>query len=176
MTDTQPAWYAIRTKPNNEKVARLNYEQQGFTVYLPLISKVVRHARQKKQVLRPFFPGYLFLHLAPEERNWPTIAATRGSAGPVHFGESYIPVPDWLVDTLKEREEKGAISQAALKRQTIRAGDTVTVNLNDGGATEGLFFSWRGEENVIVLLNFLGRMVRTTLPQDRVEPQATSGT
>ncbi|HSR36420.1 MAG TPA: transcription termination/antitermination NusG family protein, partial [Desulfurivibrionaceae bacterium] len=49
-------WFAIRTKPNRETNARLQYERQGYVVYLPLIRKKVRHARRKEEVLRPFFP------------------------------------------------------------------------------------------------------------------------
>lgn len=55
------SWFVIRTKPNSEKIALLNCERQGFPAYLPLIRKTIRHARTKKEVLRPLFPGYLFL-------------------------------------------------------------------------------------------------------------------
>ncbi len=162
-------WYAIRTKPNKEQVACLNCEQQGLTVYLPMIRKTVRHARQKKDVLRPFFPGYLFLRLTPEELNWPTIRSTRGVLEPVHFGGTYVPVPDWIIDQLKDREESGALNQSALKRQTLQPGTEVAVNLGNHSETEGVVFSWRGKDNVIVLLNLLSRKVRVTVSQDRVD-------
>lgn len=165
-------WFAIRTKPNRELNARLQYERQGFVVYLPMIRKIVRHARRKEEVLRPFFPGYLFLHLAPEERNWVTIASTRDALGPVRFGDQYVPVPAWVIDDLKTREEGGAILLAALQKAQLRPGAAVEVRLDEATTAPGLVYSLRGEENVVVLLQLMGRQVKTTVPVDQVSPQA----
>lgn len=164
-------WFAIRTKPNRELNARLQYERQGFVVYLPLIRKVVRHARRKEEVLRPFFPGYLFLHLAPAERNWVTIASTRDAIGPVCFGDQYVPVPAWIIDDLKAREEEGAISLAALQKERLVAGAPVDVQLDGDTVTQGIVYSMRGEENVVVLLNLMNRLVKTTVPLGQVTPR-----
>lgn len=162
-------WYAIRTKPNKEQVACLNCRQQGLTVYLPTIRKTIHHARQKKDVLRPFFPGYLFLMLTPEQLNWSTIRSTRGVLEPVHFGGTYVPVPDWIIDQLKDREESGALSQSELKRQALQPGTEVAVSLSNDSETEGVVFGWHGKDNVIVLLNLLSRKVRVTVSQERVD-------
>lgn len=164
-------WFAIRTKPNKEQHARLEYERQGYVVYLPLIRKTVRHARRKEEVLRPFFPGYLFLHLAPSERHWVTIGSTRNAIGPVRFGDQYVPVPDWVVDDLKAREESGAISLTALQKERLSPGAAVEVKLDETTTVSGLVYSLRGEENVVVLLELMGRQVKTTVSVDQVDPR-----
>ena len=164
-------WFAIRTKPNKELGARLQFEQQGFVVYLPLIRKLVRHARRKEEVFRPFFPGYLFLHLAVEERNWVAIASTRDAIGPVHFGDQYVPVPDWIIDDLKAREEDGAISLATVHKGWLSHGAAVDVTLGGDTITQGVVYSLRGEENVMVLLQLMGRQVKATIPLDQVAPR-----
>lgn len=74
----KPQWYAIHTKPKQEGIAGLNYQRQGYHVYLPQLRTIVRHARRTTEKMVPFFPGYLFLHLPPEQRNWTAIASTRG--------------------------------------------------------------------------------------------------
>lgn len=164
-------WFAIRTKPNREVHARLHYERQGYVVYLPMIRKVVRHARRKEEVLRPFFPGYLFLHLAPTERHWVTIASTREAIGPVRFGDQYVPVPDWVINDLKAREDEGAISLAALQKERLVAGAAVDVQLDGDTVTQGVVYSVRGEENVVVLLQLMNRLVKTTVPLGQVTPR-----
>lgn len=164
-------WFAIRTKPNREMNARGQYERQGYVVYLPLIRKTVRHARRREEVLRPFFPGYLFLHLAPAERHWVTIASTRDAIGPVCFGDQYVPVPEWVIEDLKAREEGGAISLAELQRERLSPGAAVEVRLDETTTAPGLVYSQRGEENVVVLLSLMGRQVKTTVPLDQVSPQ-----
>lgn len=158
-------WFAIRTKPNKEQLARINYQQQDYEVYLPLFRTIVRHARRTKEVLKPFFPGYLFLFLAPEERDWIAISSTRGALGPVCFGDQYIPVPDWVIDGLKHQEESpGILSPAKALANQFAAGAPVEVVLGDGVVTEGTIFSFDGGKNVIVLLDLLQRRVKATVP------------
>jgi transcriptional antiterminator RfaH len=167
--DTPREWFAIRTKPQQEQFAKFHYERQGYEVYLPMMRTIVRHARRTVEKFRAFFPGYLFLHLAPDERNWVTIAATRGAIGPICFGDQYVPVPDWIIADLRAREdESGAVPMTELQRKRLAPGMAVELRLDDDTFAPGLLYSFSGKENVVVLLNFLNRQVKTTLPLDRV--------
>lgn len=53
-------WYAVSTKPHQEKQAEAHIKQWGIECLLPLlkVSKVIR--RTRKTVIQPLFPGYLF--------------------------------------------------------------------------------------------------------------------
>ncbi len=162
-------WYAVRAKPNKEKVAEANYRNQGLVVYLPLMKTVRSHARRREEVLRPVFPGYLFLHLAPEECNWTAISSTRGVIGPISFGEAPVPVPDWVIEGLRAKEdEAGVIRPAEFQRPRLAAGAEVEVELEGGGTTRGIFCSFRGEDNVMILMDILKRQVPARVPVDRV--------
>lgn len=170
--DDSKEWFAIRAKPQQEQVARLHYERQGYVVYLPLMRVIVRHARRCEEKLKPFFPGYLFLHLAPGERNWVAISSTRGALGPVCFGDQYPPVPEWIIADLKAREDKsGSVPLAELRKKGLNPGTAVAVQLDDDTSAHGLFYSFSGQDNVVVLLDFLNRQVKTTLPLDMVQRQ-----
>lgn len=165
-------WYAIRTKPHKEEVARANYQNQQLVVYLPRMRVIRRHARRTEEVLRPIFPGYLFLHLASAERDWAAISSTRGVLGPVSFGEyHYPPVPEWVIENLKAKEdEAGIITPGAFLKPRLTPGAEVEVELDGGGSARGFFCSFRGEENVVILLDLLQRQVRATVPLDRIRP------
>lgn len=165
----QPQWYAICTKAKQEEIARLNYQRQGYRVYLPQLRKTVRHARRDTSKLTPFFPGYLFLHLAPMERNWTTIASTRGSSGALCFGDTYVPIPDWVIDDLKAREDiSRTIPMADLIKKKLEPGCVVTVNMTGDENIQGVVYSSRGSENVDVLLTILGRQVKATVALARI--------
>ena len=97
MQETEKKWFAVRTKPRQEEIATMHYMRQGFTVYSPKVQSIRRHARKTEQVMRPLFPGYIFLHLAPREKDWTAIGSTIGSIGPVRFNDNYPPVPDWVI-------------------------------------------------------------------------------
>jgi transcriptional antiterminator RfaH len=168
--DAPREWFAIRTKPQQEQVAKLHYQRQGYVVYLPMMRTIVRHARRTEEKLKPFFPGYLFLHLAPPERNWVAISSTRGALGPICFGDQYVPVPAWIIADLQAKEDgSGAVPLAELQKKGLTPGAKVAVQLDDDTSAQGLFYSFSGQENVVVLLSFLNRQVKATLTLDRVQ-------
>lgn len=166
-------WYVVRTKSNREMNARLQYERQQYEVYLPLIKKVVRHARSKKEVLRPFFPGYLFLHLDPETCDWVSICSTIDVIGPVRFGDRYAPVEDWIIEDLKARETDGVISLRPISPEWLVPGAAVGVRIDDGIIAPGIVYSTREKDNVQVLLQLLGRELNIKVSGDRLHPCET---
>ena len=158
-------WFAIRTQPRKEQVARKHYEQQGFIVYLPLILTIRRHARRIDKIPRPLFPGYVFLHLSIEDRRWNTIRSTIGAIGPVRFGEYYPPVPDWVIEGLRVREdESGLISLRFQQESMFKPGDRVSVVLGNLEYIEGIFQAVRGEDRALILMEILRREVSTHVP------------
>jgi transcriptional antiterminator RfaH len=166
----KPLWYAIRTKAKQEDLAKSHYERQSYCVYLPQLRSTVRHARQTTEKLTAFFPGYLFLHLAPVERNWTAISSTRGSLGALCFGDTYIPVPDWVVEDLKAREDKNrAIPMASLIKEKLIPGCIVTVNMAGEKSTQAIIYSSKGSKNVEVLLTILDRQVRAKVALARIK-------
>ncbi len=158
-------WFAVRTQPMKEAVAMLHYQRQGYEVWFPRIRKTVRHARSIKKVLRPLFPGYLFLHLAPMERNWVTIASTIGAIGPVRFGDFYPPVPEWLIQELKNSEaQEGFISMPHDESLGIKPGDRVAVQGENDTEIQGIFQCLKGKDRALILLDILKREVPTEVP------------
>ena len=158
-------WFAIKTQPRKEEIAKRHYERQDFIAYLPLVLTIRRHARRVDQVRRPLFPGYLFLHLSKEERMWTTIGSTIGAIGPVRFGEYYPPVPDWVVEGLRSREdENGLISLSFRQKSQLKSGDRVTVVMGNLEYIEGIFQADRGEDRALILLEILRSEVPTIVP------------
>jgi len=159
MHETKRKWFAVRTKPRQEQRAIMHYKRQGFIVYLPMVQSVRRHARKTEQVMRPLFPGYIFLHLSPEERDWTAIGSTIGAIGPVRFNNYYPPVPDWVIAGIQAREnDNGYIPLRSLGDKTLKAGTRVAVSLG-AKEIEGVFLNFRDEDRVIVLLDILQRQL-----------------
>ena len=157
-------WFAIRTQPRKEQIARKHYEQQDFIVYLPLILTTRRHARRIDKVHRPLFPGYVFLHLSIEDRRWDTIGCTIGATGPVRFGEYYPPVPDWVIEGLRVREDESGLISLGSQGSTFKPGDRVSVVLENLEYIEGIFQAARGEDRALILMEILRRQVSTMVP------------
>jgi transcriptional antiterminator RfaH len=81
------------------------------------------------------------------------ISATRGALGPICFGDQYVPVPDWIIADLQAREDgSGAVPLVESQKKGLTPGAAVAVQLDDDTFAQGLFYSFSGQENVVVLL------------------------
>jgi transcriptional antiterminator RfaH len=169
MSGAKKKWFAVRTKSGQEELARVHYLRQGFSVYSPKVQNIRRHARRTELVLRPLFPGYLFLHLNAEEQDWTAIGSTIGSIGPVHFNDYYPPVPDWVIAGIRARENcSGYIPLKAMADTMLKSGAKVKVALGDK-EIDGIFLQFRDEDRVIVLLDILHRQLPVIAPLSKMK-------
>jgi len=100
INDKQPKWYAIHTKPSQEKTAREHLERQGYEVFLPLIKAKKRLRGKWTNRIEALFPRYLFIRLAMFEDNFAPIRSTRGVHRIVRFGNYPAQVPSDFVRAL----------------------------------------------------------------------------
>ncbi len=162
-------WFAIRTKPRKEFYAQKNLIRQGYETYLPVIKKLISHARKKSIEPRPFFAGYLFIRVKPDECNWPAINSTYGVLRAVRFGDVYPPVPDALIEELKSREDaSGLISVDPLKTVPYRPGDKVFVRRGEG-LIDAVFQAMSSEDRAVVLIELLKQQIRVEVPINTIE-------
>src|ERR1700674_1287007 len=102
-------WFVVRTQSRAEEKAMQHLTNQGFAAYLPRYRRRVRHARRNEIVLRPLFPGYLFVHLDPNRCRWRSINGTVGVHEILANGDTPLAVLDRIIEEIKGREnETGA--------------------------------------------------------------------
>jgi hypothetical protein len=79
----------------------------------------------------------------------------------------------WVVrvDLQAKEDGSGAVPLADLQRTGLKPGAAVLVQLDDDTSTQGLFYSFSGQENVVVLWSLLNRQVKATLSLDRAQRQ-----
>ncbi|PPR11157.1 MAG: Transcription antitermination protein RfaH [Alphaproteobacteria bacterium MarineAlpha11_Bin1] len=161
-------WYVVHTHANGEQKARHHLERQGFSVYLPLYSRRISHARKVSWRPRPLFPRYLFVSLDLDAEPWRKIMSTIGVLYMICHQESPAPVPDGIVEEIRDAENAtGQVSPG--KRMKLSSGDTVQITAGAMVDRIGLFEGRTDDERVIVLLELMGRRVRTTVPVDTIE-------
>jgi transcriptional antiterminator RfaH len=161
------AWYLIHTKARQETTALTNLERQGFTCYLPKITKEAKGSG-KRTKSEAMFPRYLFIHLETGEsgNNWMPIRSTRGVDKLVQFGETYPCVEDQLVHSLRERERDTPL-QPILKK-----GDGVQILDGPFQDLDAIFYTDDSEHRVIILINFLLRQLPVKVDRDKVRKHA----
>lgn len=156
------SWFVVQTQSRAEAKAKLHLVNQGFDTYMPVYQRRVRHARRTEMVMRPLFPGYLFVRLDPDMHRWRSINGTVGVRQILTNGNMPRYVPDRIIDEIIEREdENGAVK---LTPPTFSPGQRV--RMVDGAFAEisGLFEEIRDEARAVLLISLLGRKVRVSVP------------
>ncbi len=154
--NVQAKWYAIHTKPRQEKTAREHLERQGYEVCLPLIKAKKRLRGKWTNHIDPLFPRYLFIRLAMFEDNFAPIRSTRGVHQIVRFGDYPAQVPsDFVRALIANQDNLLGINKG--RQATFKKGEKVTVIEGPLKGLTGIIENDNGEERVILMLNLLGR-------------------
>lgn len=168
MTDLQRGrWVVATTHPNSEGIALQNLERQRFNVYCPMIRKRRSHARKVDMVLRPLFPGYVFVHLDPDAPSWRPIQSTMGIRTLVRFGDEPATLDNLFIQGLRAREEDGAVVRP---QNPFKVGQKVQI---EGGPLDGLFahiLSLSDKDRIVVLLDVMNRGVKTMVDSRQLTP------
>ena len=158
----------VHTQARQEMLALQHLLDQRFEAYLPCFKKVRHHARKVDEVLAPLFPRYLFVGIDLAIDPWRSINGTRGVAYLLTNAGQPLWIPNTIVEDLKAQEDaNGVVPISILDR--FAPGDQVRVK---EGAFEGqtaVFEQWTDCARVALLLNFLGRQTRVTLPAYVIE-------
>ena len=156
-------WYVLQTQLHGEQRACFHLQKQGFHSYLPRCLKRRSHARKINWVRAPMFPRYMFVSLNPKVDQWRAIRSTVGVSHLICHGNKPTPVPFGVVEDIKAREdENGLISLNC--DVNFRPGDSVEVTHGPMADHSGIFDSTDDQERVFILLDIMGRTVKTRLP------------
>jgi transcriptional antiterminator RfaH len=113
------------------------------------------------------FPRYLFVAIDLNVQRWRSIYSTIGVSRLVCNGDDPTPVPDGVVESLKQREDGSGFIKLDC-RPRFRAGDKIRVLEGAFSSCLGLFEGMAERERIAILLDLLGRKVRVVLDADLV--------
>lgn len=165
--DTATAWVAVSTHPHRERTALDNLQRQGFVAYCPLIRRSRSHARRVEEVLRPLFPGYLFVDIGPEREGWRPILSTYGVRMLVRCGDQPSLMDDRFIRALKDREVDGAIVRPSVP---YVVGQQVQVTSGPFDGTIATILALEEKDRLTVLLDLMSRRVKVRLEGAQVAP------
>ena len=149
-----PKWIVARTRPNCEKQATRNLENQGFQYYRPALleRKLVR--KQIKMVDVSLFPNYLFVQITDR---YHVLNSTYGIASIV--GNNGVPsiVQDKIIEGLKKLEKNGFIQLPEERR--LKVGDAVTIQKGAMAGQQALVARMPVKERQKILLALLNNKI-----------------
>jgi transcriptional antiterminator RfaH len=149
-------WAAVQFHGQRERMATHFLTLAGFTIWLPRFRErcIIRGRRQ--HVLRPLFPGYLFLLI---ELQWHAAKTAPGVTRLVMDGLTPARVPDRVIEELRGKERNGVI-ELPKPPPRLRPGGRVKVVQGPFRGHLGLCVGMTPHERVTVLLSLLGSQQR----------------
>lgn len=147
-------WYVLRSKPRKENVVWEQVCAKKIEGYYPRIRVNPVNPRSRK--IRPYFPGYLFVHVDLDDISLSTLNWMPHTLGLVCFDGVPAPVPANFVYAL--RKKLAEINEAGGEIfDGLKQGDPVKIEDGPFAGYEALFDArLTGKERVRVLLQMLG--------------------
>jgi transcription antitermination factor NusG len=163
-------WYVVRTKPRKEEFLSDQMMIRRIDIYNPRIRVQVVNPRARKT--RPYFPGYVFVHLDLAKTGTFSMQYIPGAAGLVSFGGEVAEVPDGLVHAIQQRVDE--INNAGGELfDVLKMGETVVIHSGPFVGYEAIFDArLPGSDRVRVLLKLLkNRQMPVDLPAGQIRPK-----
>ena len=92
-------WYVLQSKPNKEMALARELDVRGFEYFYPYLR--VRPVNPRSRKIRPYFPGYLFLHTDIDQVGASVFQWMPYSSGLVSFDRAPATVPPNLVEAIR---------------------------------------------------------------------------
>jgi transcription antitermination factor NusG len=161
-------WYVLRSKPSKEMILWRELLARGLEAFFPHLR--VRPVDPRNRKIRPYFPGYLFLHTDIEQLGISVIRWMPYSSGLVAFDGAPAWVPENMVQAIRRHVDELNTTRL-VEKAGLQPGDPLIVR---GGPFDGYeaIFDARipGRERVRVFLTLLQRrQVNVELPLSQVE-------
>jgi transcription elongation factor/antiterminator RfaH len=159
-------WYVVRSLPRQEAKARFHLLEQGFSAFLPMMTKTVRHARQSRTVRSAVFPSYMFVALDLGRDRWRSVNGTYGVASLIMTHGAPEAVPVGVVEQLI-----GYLDDDGVVRfdRDLREGQSVRVASGPFANAIGRLERLDANGRVRVLLDLMGGKVPALLERSALE-------
>ena len=164
----QRCWYVAQLKPSGLQLATRNLERQKFAVFCPMQLVDRRRGSRVTSVAEPFFPGYLFVALAPAGGEMRAASNTRGVARLVTIGaQGPQPVQNALIAALQSQCSPEGIMQPP-EVESFEVGEEVQVTAGPLAGQVSRIVALAPEDRIWMLLDLMGRETRVAVKRKDV--------
>ena len=162
------SWIIAKHKPNQYKIALINLERQNYEFFQPTFKTISRRQNKFKEIIKPVFPGYIFIAINLEENNWHKINNTKGISNIIVFGNNIPLIKYELIQELKYRFSSDNIPKA----------DNLFIIGMNAIFSDGPFAHLIGKiselddnQRIWILLDILGTQTRVSINRLNLTPQ-----
>jgi transcriptional antiterminator RfaH len=157
-------WIVATTKPNKEKLAYVNLIRQGFSVFLPKIKKITTVFSSSNILLKPLFPGYIFIDIS--KVNWVKINSTYGVKEVLAIDGNPLYVPEKILNLIKSKCDKNDVYQ---KKFYLKKGEKVRLNKGQNLTLDCVFDEFIDFKRSSILVKLLNQQFKIVVENSLIE-------
>jgi transcription antitermination factor NusG len=152
--DKGERWYAVHTRARHEKMVAERLQDQGVTVFLPLVKETHRWSDRKKTVEIPLFGCYVFVKFVPDNRSRLRVCRTDGVLQIVGVRGEGTAIPEEQIEAVRALlAEKLPFSSHPF----LKVGQRVRIRGGALDGVEGVLLSRNGDRTLIVSVDVIQR-------------------
>ena len=152
-------WYALYTKPRNEKKVTERLSKQGYEMYCPLVRTLRQWSDRKKKVTEPLLRGYIFIYADEQER---LISVEQRSIVRCLFDAGKAArIPEWQIENIKKMLQTDS---EILVHNGIVPGAKVIIKSGPFEGIIGTIVTGKAGKSISVTIDILNRSVLASLP------------
>jgi len=141
-------WYAVYTRPRNEKKVYEKLQEKGIETFLPLVKRTHQWKDRKKKVDMPLFNSYLFVKI--EYKNRFSVLQTNGVVKIINFNGVPAVVPEWQIDSLRRMI---TFPERIRLENYMRPGELVKVINGPFEGMQGTIKHLKGEDRLVISID-----------------------
>jgi transcription antitermination factor NusG len=157
-------WYAACTRSNHERRVAKQLAERGVENFLPQYDSVRRWKDRKVHLKMPLFPGYVFVHLALQNRL--KVLQVPGVARLVGFAGRPSPVPEEEFAKIRGFLKQGLRAEP---HPYLKAGRRVRVRSGPLEGMEGIVLRRKNGCRLVISLELIQRAMAVDVSSTDVE-------
>jgi transcription antitermination factor NusG len=146
-------WFAIYTRPKNEKKVAEQLFKLGIDVYCPMVTQMNQWSDRKKKVESPLIRSYVFVNLEEKDRN--SVFEVHGIVRYLYWLGKPAIIQDNEIELLRD-SLKGILSSVEV--EGLQPGDSLTISKGPFQGKEGVV-SQVEKNKIRLVLKELGVLV-----------------
>lgn len=154
----QPLWYAAYTRANHERRVADQLVERGVEHFLPQYESTRKWKDRKVCLQMPLFPGYVFVHLALQNRL--KVLEVPGVAYLVGFAGRPVPVPEGECEKVRRFLKQGFRAEP---HPYLEVGRRVRVRSGPLEGMEGIVLRRKNGCRLVISLELIQRAMAVDL-------------
>jgi transcription antitermination factor NusG len=159
-----PHWYAVYTRANHERRVAGQLRERGVENFLPQYESVRKWKDRRVRLLMPLFPGYVFVHLALQDRL--LVLEVPGVAWLVSFAGRPVAVPEEEFARIRGFLNQGL---CAKPHPYLKAGRRVRVRSGPLEGMEGIVVRRKNGSRLVISLELIERAMAVDVEESSLE-------